>query len=119
MVYNPISRSNNCFFKCLKKKIGSSVDTNQLRKEFQIPTDTQVDITQAYQIIKHLNIQKKIYIIDVNHNEELDENGTYIINKGSHYYIVEIFKEILQKKKKLNEVYCLLTLRQEKQKNTI
>ena len=50
-VYNPISRSNNCFFKCLEKIIGSSVDTKQLRKEFQIPTDTPVDITQAYKII--------------------------------------------------------------------
>ena len=99
-VYNPISRSNNCFFKCLEKITGSSVDIKQLRKRFQIPMDTPVDITQAYQIIKHLDIQKKIYIIDVNHNEELGENETYIINKDSHYYVVESFKEILQKKKK-------------------
>ena len=54
-VYNPISRSNNCFFKCLEKIIGSSVDIKKLRKELEIPTDTQVNIFQAYKINKRLN----------------------------------------------------------------
>ena len=51
--------------------------------------------------IKHLDTQKKNYVIDANHNEELDEYETYIINKNSHYYVVESFKEILQKLKKI------------------
>ena len=44
----------------MEKIIGSSVDIRHFRKQFQILTDVPVDITQAYKIIKHLNIQKNI-----------------------------------------------------------
>jgi hypothetical protein len=98
-VYNPVGRDNNCFFKCLNKITNQQVDIKNLRKQFDIPAKTMIDIQNAYKIIKEIT-DKKIYIIDYETNEELDENETYILIKNQHYYVVEKFEEKIIKGKK-------------------
>ena len=91
-LYNPISRDNNCLFHCLNKIIGQQVDIKKLRKQFNIPAKTTVDIQTAYKIIKE-STDKNICIIDHETNEELDDDATYILIKNEHYYVVEKFEE--------------------------
>lgn len=98
-VYNPVGRDNNCFFKCLNKITGQQVDIKKLRKQFDLPAKTMIDIQSAYKIIKETT-DKKICIIDHETNEELDEDETYILIKNQHYYVVEKFEEKIFKDKK-------------------
>ena len=98
-VFNPIGKNNNCLFKCLEKILGNNLDIKKLRKDFDIPTDTQVSVADAYKIIRSLT-DKPIYIIDWEQNEELDKENIYILLKNEHYFVVEEFKEIIKKNTK-------------------
>jgi len=98
-LYNPVGRDNNCFFKCLNKITGQQLDIKKLRKQFDIPAKTMIDVQTAYKIIKETT-DKTIYIIDHETNDELDEDETYILLKNQHYYVVEKFEEKILKDKK-------------------
>lgn len=98
-VFNPIGKNNNCLFKCLEKILGNNLNIKQLRKDFDLPTDTQIGVTDAYKIIRAIT-DKPIYIIDWEQNDELDKNNIYILLKNEHYFVVEEFKEIISKDKK-------------------
>ena len=54
------------------------MDIKKLRKQFNIPAKTMIDIQTAYKIMKETT-DKKIFIIDHETNEELDEDETYIL----------------------------------------
>lgn len=99
-LFNPVSRSNNCFFKCLEKILNTAVDIKKLRRELNLPTETKITINQAYYIIKHVSPNVKIQIIDWEQNEELNEDEFYILIKDEHYYVVESFKEVIKKDRK-------------------
>ena len=109
-VFNPIGKNNNCFFKCLEKILGNNLNIKQIRKDFDLPTDTQISVTDAYKIIRSLT-DKPIYIIDWEQNEELNKNDIYILLKNDHYFVVKEFNEIISKKKKLKEVFLRLILK--------
>ena len=97
-LYNPISRSNNCFFVCLAYITKTDVDSRKLRKEFGIETGAKVTVAKAYEIIRHLN--HDVLIIDSETNEELNDKQKYLILKNLHYYMVESFESIIKKDKR-------------------
>jgi hypothetical protein len=96
-LYSPSSHDNNCFFACLRHMTGLTNTYHNLRKQFSLPSKTEISITDAYKIIKHLGYD--IQIIDYDTNEEL-EDRKYIVYKDSHYYVLESFEQIILKDKK-------------------
>lgn len=95
-LYNPVSMGNNCFFKCLEHIFGIKLDIKALRKKYELPTNTEINIHDALLIIK--DFKRNIEIIDVEYNEELDDDTTYILLKGNHYYVVEDYTDVIRKK---------------------
>ena len=98
-LFNPVSMGNNCFFKCLDKILGEKVDIKKLRKQYNLPTDSKIDIQQCYEIMRGIT-NKIIYIIDYETNEELNNENVYILIKDEHYYVVEKFTEVMKKDRK-------------------
>ena len=94
-LYNPVSRENNCFFKCLEYIFNDKLNIKELRKKYLLNTGEKINIDKAYEIIKDYNI--KIDIIDPECNEELDNDTTYILLRDDHYYVVESYEEINRK----------------------
>lgn len=94
-LYNPSSMNNNCLFACLSHLLGYQVNTKELRKQFELPTGSEISINDAYKIIQSFN--KNYKIIDSECNEELDVEDTYLLNHNNHYYVVESFTEINRK----------------------
>lgn len=97
-LYNPVSRSNNCFFVSLAYLTKTEVDSRKLRKLFNLATGAEVPVAKAYEIINHLNLD--VLIIDSDTNEELDANKKYLVLKNSHYYVLESFESIIRKTKR-------------------
>lgn len=97
-LYNPQSMSNNCFFKCLEFIIGSKINITKVRKEFDLVTNCEIGIDEAYKIFQHY--QKDIIIIDEDYNEELDEDQQYFFIHNNHYYVVQSWEEIIRKERK-------------------
>ena len=97
-LYNPVSMGNNCFFKCFEHILGIKLNIKELRKKYNLPTNSKINIHDAMLIIKAF--KRNIEIIDVECNEELDEDIQYILIKGDHYYVVEEFKSINRKDNK-------------------
>jgi hypothetical protein len=96
-LFNPTSRDNNCFFKCLMH-FKPDINAVELRNKYKIPMKSMVDVDNALQIINDLDLE--IEIIDENYNDELYENTKYILLKHNHYYVVESFKAIIKKNTK-------------------
>ena len=94
-LYNPTSMNNNCLFACLSHLLGYQVNTKELRKQFELPTGSEISINDANKIIQSFN--KNYKIIDSECNEELDVEDTYLLNHNNHYYVVERFTEINRK----------------------
>ena len=78
-VFSQIGKNNNCFFKCVEI-MGHNLNIKQICIDFDLPTDTQISVTDAYKIIRSLT-DKPIYIIDWEQNEELNKNNIYILYK--------------------------------------
>ena len=93
-LFNPVSRENNCFFKCLAKILDCVIDIKKYRNMFDLRG--KVSIADAVEIIKH-HTEKKIEIIDFVAIPELDSEKIYILLKDEHYYVVESFTEISKK----------------------
>jgi hypothetical protein len=91
-LYNPTSKDNNCLFCCLSHILGYDVNTKELRKQFNLPTGTEVSINDAYKVIKHF--ESDIEIIEPDCNEELDDSKQYLLYQNSHYYVVKEFEEV-------------------------
>lgn len=90
-LYNPTSMNNNCLFACLSHLLGYQVNTKELRKQFELPTGSEISINDAYKIIH--SFDKNYKIIDSECNEELDAEEIYLLNHNNHYYVVESFTE--------------------------
>lgn len=90
-LYNPVSKDNNCFFCCLSYIFGFDVNTKELRKQFNLVTGSEININDAYKIIK--SFKANIEIIEPNCNEELYDNKKYLLLKNNHYYVVKSFEE--------------------------
>lgn len=97
-LFNPSSMLNNCFFKCLEHITGEKVEITKLRKQFEIPTNTEINISDGYKIINELKLN--ISIIDYSTNEELDDTKKYIVLKDNHYYALENYECVVLKNKK-------------------
>jgi hypothetical protein len=93
-LFNPVSRDNNCFFKCLAKILDCVIDIKKYRNMFDLRGKINVD--DAVKIIKH-HTDKEIEIIDFTAIPELDHEKIYILLKDEHYYVVESFTEIFKK----------------------
>jgi hypothetical protein len=90
-LHNPFSRNNNCFFNCLDYILKTDVDVRKMRKDYNIPTGTEVSIHKAYTIIHDLKAD--IEIIDYETNEELDVDKQYMVFKDNHYYVLISFEK--------------------------
>ena len=91
---SPESKSNNCFLACLDtiKSLGTDrYKFSRIRKQFNLPLDTDISIQDAYRIATGLNYN--IQIIDYDINEKLDENVKYIVVRNKHYYLLDSFVE--------------------------
>jgi hypothetical protein len=101
-LFNPTSKSNNCFFACLNHIRSLGEDRyiyNKLRKQFKLENETEITIAEAYNIISCLGYAN-LQIIDYDTNEELEDDIQYIVIQGSHYYVLESFEQIVLKDKK-------------------
>jgi len=94
-LHNPTSMNNNCLFACLSHLMQFQVNTKELRKQFNLPTGSEISIDDAYKIIHNFN--KDYKIIDSECNDELDSDETYLLNHNNHYYVVEKFTSINRK----------------------
>lgn len=96
-LFNPVSRSNNCFFKAVEYIIEQPVDPKKMRKQFNLVTDTIVSVDDAYKILQFLEVD--INIIEYDTNEELDAESKYIVLKDDHYYALMSFESVDTDKK--------------------
>ena len=97
-LFNPSSQNNNCFFSVIEHILNKKLDIKQLRKQFNLPTNTEVSIDDAYKVIKYLKLN--IQIIEPDFNDELDEDQKYILLNNNHYYYVQSFEMNQRKNKK-------------------
>ena len=97
-LHNPQTMNNNCFFKCVEYILGEKINITTLRKEFNIPTNEEITLDNAYKILTHLKMN--VLIIDEFCNEELDEEQKYILLKKNHYNAIESWTSNLRKDSK-------------------
>lgn len=94
-LYNPSSKDNNCFLACIIHITKCDTSVHNLRKQFNLPSKTEISVADAYKVIHGLKLN--IEIRDYDTNEEMDDQQQYIILKNNHYYVLESYEPILKK----------------------
>lgn len=95
-LFNPTSRDNNCFIKCLSHILNTELKASDVRKQYQLQANTEITVDDAYRILAGFD-RSDIEIIDYDTNEELEDDKTYIVLKDNHYYVLLDFEEVNRK----------------------
>ena len=88
--YNPVSKENQCAFKCLEYILKRKLNIHSLRKQFKLERNVMVDIEMLHAIYMQERTDNMLLdIVDRNYEGdiELDTIHTILTNKD-HYYVV-------------------------------
>ena len=100
-LYNPQSRENNCFFKCVDHLLKIKTMPQQLRSKYGIKLNTKITPIQAVNIYKSLKKDNDKHLkVMLKDAESYDDTCNNILLYDSHYYCVESVTIIEKREKK-------------------
>jgi hypothetical protein len=93
--YNPVSKENQCAFKCLEYILKRKLNIHSLRKQFKLERNVMVDIETLHAIYMQERTDNMLLdIVDRNYEGdiELDTIHSILTNKDHYYVIVKAEK---------------------------